>query len=114
MEHVIDAQGKRIGRIATKVATILMGKHTAVFARNIVSPDTVKIINVSKADISEKKMKGHITSTHSHYRGGQRNRTREQIVDAKGYAETFRIAIAGMLPKNKLKTERLKHLTISE
>jgi len=114
MEHVIDAQGKKLGRIATQAAVFLMGKNTPAYVRNEAPDVKVKIINASKVSITEKKMKDHITTTHSPYRGGQKNLSRENIVGKKGYAEAFRIAIDGMLPKNKLKPIMLKNLTISE
>ncbi len=113
-KHIIDAQNKKIGRVATDAAIILMGKNTPAFARNIVPEVEVEIINTSKADITEKKKTGKFYLTYSGYPGGQRNEKLGKLIERKNITEVFRRAVKGMLPDNKLKTKMLANLTVKE
>ncbi len=108
----IDAKGLKIGRLATKVAIILMGKDDASFEKNIVSDTKVQIENVSELNISDKKKKSKIYTTFSLYPGGLKKKSLENIIAKKGNAEALRIAVKGMLPKNKLRDQRMKNLII--
>jgi large subunit ribosomal protein L13 len=114
MIHTIDAKQKKLGRIASQAASILMGKHSADFARNTVHEDEVLIINASKADISEDKLKTKEYVHYSGFPGGLKNRTGKKVVEKAGYAELFRLAIYGMLPSNKLRSLMIKKLKITE
>jgi large subunit ribosomal protein L13 len=114
MEYTIDAQGKSLGRVATEVASILMGKNTTSFARHIAPDVTVRIVNASKATISDKKKGEKVYTRYSGYPGGLKSETLGHVIDRKGYSEAFRRAIKGMLPKNRLQPVMLKHLTIEE
>jgi len=113
-KHVIDAQNKKLGRVATEAAMILMGKNTPAFARNIVPDVHVEIINVAKADISEKKKQGKFYLTYSGFPGGQKKETLDKLIERKGVAEAFKRAVKGMLPDNKLKSIMLTKLTVTE
>jgi large subunit ribosomal protein L13 len=113
-KHVIDAQNKKIGRIASEAAKILMGKNTPSFAKNIVPDVKVEIINASKADISSKKMDSKFYLTYSGYPGGQRNETLSKLIERKGITEVFKRAVKGMLPDNKLKTKMILNLEVTE
>ena len=113
-KHVIDAQNKKLGRVATEAAAILIGKDTPEFARNIVPDVKVEIINVSKADISSKKKNEKFYLTYSGYPGGQLKETLAKLIDRKGITEAFIRAVKGMLPDNKLKTKRLLNLEVKE
>lgn len=112
-EYTIDAQGKRLGIIATKAASYLIGKNTAQFARNIVQDITVNIINASKMDISEKKSK-EIYQSYSGYPGGRKTETFDHLGTRLGYSEAVRRTVKGMLPKNKLQTLMMKNLNVTE
>lgn len=109
----IDAKGRRLGKVATEVAVILMGKDKADFARHTIAPVTVKVTNLSHMDIPEKK-KGEIYQRYSGYPGGRREETLEHLGERLGYSEVFRRTVKGMLPKNKLQAELIKHLELSE
>lgn len=109
----IDAKGKRLGVIATEAASYLIGKNRTDFARNTVAPVTVEIINASKLDISEKRAT-EIYQSYSGYPGGLKKETLEHLRTRLGIAEPIRRTVSGMLPKNKLRTQRLKNLIISE
>ncbi|MCB9810914.1 MAG: uL13 family ribosomal protein [Candidatus Nomurabacteria bacterium] len=111
--HTIDAAGKRLGRLATEVATILNGKDQADFARNLAADVRVEITNASKLDIPEGK-KSEIYQTYSGHPGGRKTETLEHLGERRGYSEVVRRTIAGMLPNNKLKKVLLKNLVISE
>ncbi len=114
MEHTIDAQGGKLGRIASQAATVLMGKNRTDFVRNAIPEVKVKIINASKISTTNKKMEDKVYKTYSGYPGGLKKRTMKKIVADKGMAETLRIAIKGMLPKNKLRDRMIKNLIITE
>ena len=114
MEHTIDAQGKRMGRVATEAAVLLMGKNLPSFAKNKVTPVKVSIVNASKAYISIKKRETKVYASHSQYLGGINTKKMSHVIDHKGYGEVFRRAVLGMLPKNKLRSEMIKNLIVTE
>lgn len=111
--HEIDAAGKRLGKIATEAASVLMGKHSASFARHTIEDVTVSISNVSKLDITEKRGT-EIYQSYSGWPGGRKTETLDHLATRRGYAEIVRRTIAGMLPNNKLKKPLLKQLVITE
>lgn len=114
IKHVIDAQNKKLGRVASEAAFILMGKNTPAFAKNIVPDVKVEIINAAKADISQKKKDGKFYLTYSGFPGGQKNETLGKLIERKGITEAFIRAVKGMLPDNKLKTKMMINLTVTE
>ena len=114
MKYTLDAQGKRIGRVATEAAVLLMGKNLSSFARNIVPNVKVEITNTGKAVIDEKKKLQKTYSRYSGYPGGLKQPTMEQVIAKKGHKELFKEAIAGMLPKNKLRAKMMNNLKITE
>ncbi len=109
----IDAQNKKIGRVATAAVKALRGKDAASFAPNVEPKRDVTIVNVSKLDISEKKMKDKRYWSHSGNIGGFKKRTLGDLVTKRGHAEVLRRAIYGMLPANKLRARMMKRLTIT-
>lgn len=111
--HTIDAAGKRLGKVATEAATILIGKDQPNFAKHVVADVKVKIENASKLDIPEKK-KGEIYQSYSGYPGGRREETLEHLGKRLGYSEVVRRTINGMLPKNKLQSIIMKNLEVTE
>ncbi len=111
--YTIDAKGKRLGRVATEAASVLLGKNTASFAKHIAAPVEVTITNASKLDISEKRGT-EIFQTYSGYPGGQKSETLVHLGTRRGYGEVLRRVIGGMLPKNRLHKVRMHNLNISE
>jgi large subunit ribosomal protein L13 len=112
-EYIIDAEGKRIGHVATEAASVLLGKNTTHFAKNVVEPVTVKIVNAGKLDITEKRA----TEEFQHYTGhpgGRRVETLAHLRDRRGIDEVMRRVIGGMLPKNRLHKLRLQNLEVTE
>jgi large subunit ribosomal protein L13 len=111
--HTIDAEGKRLGKIATEAASVLLGKDQATFTKHIMEDVSVVIQNVSKMDVPDKK-KGEIYQSYSGYPGGRKEETLEHLGERLGYAEVVRRTIGGMLPSNKHKKPLLNKLTITE
>jgi large subunit ribosomal protein L13 len=111
--HTIDAQGKRLGKVATEAATILMGKNEPTFAKHIMSDVVVTIENASKLDIPEKK-RGEIYQSFSGYPGGRKEETLEHLATRRGIAEVIKRTVNGMLPKNKHQKPLMKQLIINE
>jgi large subunit ribosomal protein L13 len=113
MKYTIDAENKKIGRVATQAAVFLMGKNRADFAKNTIPEITVEIKNASKAMIDSKKIEQKTYSRYSGYPGGLRQPKMSQVIEEKGHTEVFRKAVSGMLPKNKLRAKMLLNLKIS-
>lgn len=114
MEYVIDAQNKKIGRIASNAASILMGKNRTDFVRNAIPSVKVKIINAGKVSILAKKKESKVYKNYSGFPGGLKEKSMKKVVSDKGMKEVLRIATRGMLPKNKLRDRMMKNLMIIE
>jgi large subunit ribosomal protein L13 len=113
MNYIIDATGKKLGRVASDAAGILRGKRDTGFAPNKVSSDTVIIENASKIDLSEGRLNEEYR-TYSGYPGGLKHETRGHLLDRRGMKEVLVRTVRGMLPRNKLRTAMLKKLTIND
>lgn len=114
MNHTLDATNKKIGRVASQAAKILMGKDEPTYAPNKAPAVKVSIVNAGKADVSTKKMHEGLHASFSGYPSGIRVDTVAKVIEQKGYSELFRRAVKGMLPKNKLQNIMMKNLTITE
>lgn len=114
MEHTIDATEKKLGRVASEAAVLLMGKNTPDFAKNQVANVKVNITNASKMDVNDKKMDTKIYKRYSGYPGGLKETKMSAVVTKKGYGEVLKMAIFGMLPSNKLRPKMIKNLKIYE
>jgi large subunit ribosomal protein L13 len=113
-KHVIDAKNKKLGRIASQAAMILMGKDTASFAKNVAPEVEVEIVNASKTAIDEKKKLDKKYITHSGYPGGQKEESLGNLIERKGIVEVYKRAVYGMLPDNKLRSRMMTRLIITE
>lgn len=112
--HTIDATGLKLGRLATRVATLLMNKNSPEFRKHLVPTVKVTISNASRLDITEKKL-GEIThNRYSGYPGGFTSLKGKKIIADKGYGELIKHAVSRMLPKNKLRDIMLKNLIVNE
>jgi len=111
-EKIVDAQGRTLGRVASEVATLLMGKNSVLFQRNIMSGSPVKVINASKIKITAKKLEEITHLKYSGYPGGLRITKGTETIEKKGYKELLGFAIYRMLPGNKLRRDMLKNLTV--
>jgi len=112
-EYTIDAEGKRLGIIATEAATYLLGKDKPDFTKNLVAPVTVTIINAGKLDMTDKK-KAAIYQSYSGYPGGRNEESFDHLAKRRGIAEPIQRSIKMMLPRNKLQPLMMKNLIITE
>lgn len=112
-EYTLDAQGKKLGRVATEAATILRGKNSPDLQLNQVSGNIVKIINASKIDLAPVKLEEEY-SRYSGYPGGLKFEKRGNLIKRKGYKDVFEKAVYGMLPGNRLRKLLMKNLIIEE
>ncbi len=113
-EYQIDAEGKRLGHLATEVASILIGKNRTDFVKYKAPDVAITIVNASKMDITERKASQETYETYSGHPGGRKVETLGRLAARRGYAEIIRRTVKGMLPKNRLTPERMKKLTITE
>ena len=114
MKYTIDAQNKKIGRIASEAAAHLMGKSSTSFAKNIVVDVKVEIINADKADVNAKKKTGDKYITYTGYRGGLNKERLGDLITRLGMTEVLNRAVYRMIPDNKLRTPRMKNLSIKK
>jgi large subunit ribosomal protein L13 len=109
--HVIDAEGKVLGRVATEAARLLRGKHKPIWAPNLDVGDHVVIINASKLDISLRKSTDKLYYRHSGYPGGIRSESLEHML-ARAPERVIKLAVKGMLPKTRLGRSMIKKLRV--
>lgn len=112
--YTIDAQGKKLGRVAAEAASVLMGKNDPSFVRNKLQDVKVTILNASLADISDTKKDTKEYERYSGYPGGLVYEKMKRTIEKKGFAEVFRYAVMGMLPANRLADQMMKNLTVKE
>jgi len=110
-QHEIDAANKVVGRVASHVVKLLIGKNKPDYLANIDNGDRVLVLNASKVTFTGRKFVQKDYYRHTMHPGGIR-RTALQTLFEKDPAEVLRKAIYGMLPKNKHREERMKRLTI--
>ena len=109
--YVIDAEGVALGRLATKVATILRGKHKPTYTPHVDCGDFVIVVNASKVVLTGNKLDNKIYYNHSGYTGGLRERT-ARVMQEKYPVEMVERAIKGMLPHNRLGRQMSKKLFV--
>jgi large subunit ribosomal protein L13 len=112
--YTLDATGKRVGRLATEVAVLLMGKNRTDFSKNKIPNVKVEVINASKFWIDARKKRDKTYVSHSGYPGSLKTLSMQQVIDGKGEGDVLRRAVLGMLPKNKLRPQMIKNLTIKD
>lgn len=109
--HVLDAKDFVIGRLATQVAVLLMGKHKPTFVRHIDSGDHVVVLNGEKITSTGNKELQKVYTRHSGRPGGLRQTTLEKLRQEKP-EQIIIHAVSGMLPDNKLKDIMIKRLHV--
>ena len=109
--HVIDATGQVLGRIATKVATILSGKHRPNYAPFSITGDHVVIINADKVKLTGQKLDQKVYRWHTRYPGGLKENKIRKVLATRPES-VIREAVLGMLPKNKLRKRLVQRLKI--
>ena len=111
MEYRIDATHKILGRLATEVAVLLRGKNRADFVPNRVGTARVIIVNTDKIRVTGRKMTQKIYHRHSGYLGNLKSARLEEMM-ARDSRVVIREAVMGMLPKNRLRRQVIKHLVL--
>jgi len=109
--HVIDAEGQIVGRMCTKIASVLRGKHTAKYTPHVDTGDYVIVINAEKVRFTGNKMDDKVYLRYSGYPGGQKKRTAVEAMEKKPFF-IVENAVRGMLPKNKLGRSMFKKLFV--
>jgi large subunit ribosomal protein L13 len=108
---VIDAQNQPLGRVASRVATLLRGKHKAIFTPNIDVGDFVIVLNATEIKVTGNKADKKLYYRHSGYPGGITQRTYSELLAKKPDAP-LTLAVRGMLPKNVLGRQLIKKLKV--
>ena len=109
--HVIDASGKILGRLATQVASLLMGKHKPIFCRHLDTGDYVVVINAEKVCVTGNKVKQKLYYRHSGYPGGLKSVTFEKLMQTHP-TRVIEYAVKGMIPHTRLGAKMMKKLRI--
>lgn len=109
--YLINAEGKTLGRLATLIATHLMGKHKPQYSPHLDCGDNLVVINVEKLVVTGNKLEDKKYYRHSGYPGGIKETTLAELMD-RNPAVALEKAVAGMLPKNRLQDDRLHRLKI--
>jgi large subunit ribosomal protein L13 len=109
--YVVDAQGKVLGRLASRIAMVLRGKNKATFTPHLDTGDFVVVVNAGQVQLTGRKLDNKIYYRHSGYMGGLKEVSARQLL-AKKPEEALRHAVRGMLPKNSLGRHLLKKLKV--
>jgi large subunit ribosomal protein L13 len=109
--HVIDAKDKILGKLATEVAWLLMGKHKPMFSRNLDVGDYVVVINAEKVRVTGNKATQKTYYRHSGYPGGFKSINYEKLLQTKP-TRVIEHAVKGMLPHNRLGNSMIKKLRV--
>lgn len=108
---IVDAEGKTLGKVASRVASILRGKHKSTFTPHVDCGDYVIVINAEKVEVTGRKRKNKIYKRHTGYPGGLKEVTFQQLQATKP-EEIIRHAVKGMMPKGKLGRQMYKKLKV--
>src|SRR5438309_2414266 len=109
--RVVDADGATLGRVATQIATLLRGKHRAMFSPHLDTGDPVIVVNATKIKVTGKKLQDKLYIRHSGYPGGFRSENLEKLL-ARRPEEVIRRAVRGMLPQNRLGEQMIRKLHV--
>lgn len=108
---LVDAEGQTLGRLASRVAHILRGKHKPEFTPHMDTGDNVIIINAEKIELGGKKMTDKQYFHHTGYPGGERFTTPQELMEKKPTEVVYR-AVKGMIPKNRLGRQVMRNLRV--
>jgi large subunit ribosomal protein L13 len=109
--HVINASDEVLGRLSTRIANLLMGKHKPLFCRNLDVGDFVVVINADKIRVTGNKIKQKMYYRHSGYPGGLKSVSLEKMMQTHP-TRVIEHAVKGMLPRNKLNARMMKRLKV--
>lgn len=109
--YVVDAEGQRLGRLASEVATLLRGKHKPTYTPHVDTGDHVIIINAEKIELTGNKLQDKMYYRHSGYPGGLKERNAQEMLE-KQPERMLELAVKGMLPKGPLGRKMFKKLHV--
>jgi large subunit ribosomal protein L13 len=109
--QVLDAEGQTLGRLATRVAGLLMGKHKPVYSRHLDMGDFVVVINAAKVRVTGNKMEDKKYHRHTGYMGGLKTTNLATMME-RHPERVIEMAVKGMLPRNKLGRHLKRHLKV--
>ncbi|HEY6873305.1 MAG TPA: 50S ribosomal protein L13 [Geobacteraceae bacterium] len=109
--YLVDAENQVLGRIATQIANVLRGKNKPTYTPSVDTGDFIIVVNAEKIALTGKKLSDKVYYSHSGYPGGIKSITAGKLLDKKP-EDLIRIAVKGMLPKNKLARHMLNKLKI--
>jgi large subunit ribosomal protein L13 len=109
--YVVDAEGQTLGRLATRIADTLRGKGKPEYTPHVDTGDFVVVVNAEKIRVTGNKLDQKTYYRHSGYPGGLRSRALEEMLDRRP-EEVIRLAVKGMLPRNRLARKQLTKLKV--
>lgn len=109
--HVVDANGKTLGRLATAVASVLKGKNKPIYTKHVDTGDFVIVVNADKVHMTGKKLEQKTYYSHSGFPGGLKSVTAGTLMKSKP-EEVIKKAVEGMLPKTRLGKQMLSKLKV--
>ena len=110
--YVVDATDRVLGRMATRIATLLRGKHRPLFTPHVDTGDFVIVVNAEKVKLTGRKREQKIYYRHSGYTGNLKSRTADEILSGPYADRVVSHAVRGMLPKNALGRQIFKKLKV--
>jgi len=109
--HVVDANGKTLGRLATAVASVLKGKTKPIYTTHVDTGDFVIVVNADKVHLTGKKLDNKMYYSHSGYPGGLKTISAGKLMKTNP-EEVIKMAVEGMLPKTRLGKQMLSKLKV--
>ena len=109
--HIFDATDQVLGRLSTRIAALLMGKHKPTFARHLDTGDYVVVINAEKVRVTGNKAKQKLYYRHSGYPGGLKSISLEKMMETHP-TRVIEYAVKGMIPHNRLGAQMIKKLKV--
>ena len=109
--QVMDAEGQTLGRLSTRIATLLMGKHKPTYSPHLDMGDFVVVVNASKIRVTGKKLKDKTYYRHTGYMGGLKETVLGDML-ARHPERVLELSVRGMLPRNRLARHVLRHLKV--
>lgn len=110
----VDAAGRTLGRVASEAASILLGKKSVLFTKNAVLPLEVKIVNAGAVRIPERRMNEKTYRWFTGQVDGLREITLPDLIAKKGIEYVIKETVDGMIPRNSLRKERMKRLSVTK
>ncbi len=111
---LVDAEGKVLGRLASQIAKVIMGKNKTNYTPHVDCGDNVVVINADKIRLTGKKWTDKVYVRHTGYPGGQRFASPREIANKKSFTILIEKAVKGMLPKNRLGDKIFHNLHVYE